>query len=225
MSNKREPQFFNETHKKCSTCRQLKLFSEFTNDKRNKHGNYLSHSCRKCSSETLAKSRSNVEKKVKVQYVTDTHKTCSFCRELKLHDEFHKDKNNKKGKGLAYYCKECASKKSIAFHHVNKSNPKYKRYKKAAYVLVRHKISLEEYEERLRQQNNSCAICSNHLPMHGHLTHLDHNHDTGMLRKFLCTNCNRGLGFFQDSEELLMKASKYLAAHTDDGNQKEGTGL
>jgi hypothetical protein len=38
----------------------------------------------------------------------------------------------------------------------------------------------------------------------------DHNHETGGLRGKLCYQCNRGLGLFEDSPELLEKAASYL---------------
>jgi hypothetical protein len=70
------------------------------------------------------------------------------------------------------------------------------------------------------------AICGIPLESSGHLTHLDHCHATGKLRSFLCTNCNRGLGHFQDDEELLEAARIYLIGHRANHNSpKEGSGL
>lgn len=40
---------------------------------------------------------------------------------------------------------------------------------------------------------------------------LDHCHETGKFRGWLCQTCNRGLGSFGDSAERLRKAIDYLA--------------
>lgn len=54
-------------------------------------------------------------------------------------------------------------------------------------------------------QNNRCAICGDPDP-----TDLDHCHRTGKIRWLLCRHCNRGLGAFRDSPDLLRKAASML---------------
>ncbi len=80
-------------------------------------------------------------------------------------------------------------------------------------MKLKHGLPLEKYEEILAQQNSICAICKVKLLSSGSGTHLDHSHKTGKLRAFLCTNCNRGLGHFQDNIENLLAAVDYLATH------------
>lgn len=145
----------------------------------------------------------------KINY-TETHKECSCCHKMKLHNEFHRDSNPYK---LAYYCKECANYKSKEFYKSYKDTKDYKLKAKNHYCKIKWGISLIEYEELLAKQNFVCAICGVKLPTSGPFTHLDHCHKTGKKRAFLCTNCNRGLGHFQDSEGLLDKAKSYLEYH------------
>ena len=43
--------------------------------------------------------------------------------------------------------------------------------------------------------------------------HVDHCHDTGVVRGLLCSHCNTALGKFQDSPELLTAAIRYIAGY------------
>lgn len=136
---------------------------------------------------------------------------CTKCFTLKPLALFYKDKKGKHGRG--YFCKECANANSRKTHYKLKQLPEYKEGKRASYIKNKHGITLQEYKEKLAKQNYACAICQVKLPTQGSATHLDHDHKTGKLRDFLCTNCNRGLGHFQDSVELLNKAANYLNTH------------
>lgn len=65
-------------------------------------------------------------------------------------------------------------------------------------------------EDMLLAQKDCCAICMR--PLKGK-EHLDHDHDTGLMREFLCGNCNAGLGMFKDSIRVLAQAIVYLEKH------------
>ena len=43
---------------------------------------------------------------------------------------------------------------------------------------------------------------------------MDHDHDTGDAREWICDSCNTGLGRFKDNVELMQEAIKYLKKHT-----------
>ena len=138
-------------------------------------------------------------------------KICSRCKTLKGYDSFHKDKESPTG--FAYYCKECANEKSRLLNNKRREDLVYKEAKRNNYIKNRFGLTLNEYIEKLKAQDCKCAICGVELPTSGHLTHLDHCHTTGKIRAFLCTNCNRGLGHFQDKIENLETAITYLKTH------------
>jgi hypothetical protein len=66
----------------------------------------------------------------------------------------------------------------------------------------------------VENQNGLCEICQRALPEGKH-RHVDHDHDSGIVRAVLCKDHNIGLGLFQDSPELLRAAADYLERHRD----------
>ena len=152
---------------------------------------------------------------------TDTHASCSKCNTMKPHTDFSKDKNAPLG--LSYWCKTCSATNARRVHKLRvESDTKYVQQKRSIYFKHKYGLTLNEYHEKLKAQNYSCAICGVELPTSGHLTHLDHCHATGKIRAFLCTNCNRGLGHFKDSESNLQKAIAYLQSHSSDEPEQGG---
>ena len=50
---------------------------------------------------------------------------------------------------------------------------------------------------------------------------LDHDHNTGSMRGWLCHECNRALGNFKDNIEILERALKYLNGELNDDDKDE----
>src|ERR1035437_9401265 len=63
---------------------------------------------------------------------------------------------------------------------------------------------------RLATRPVLCEICQQ--PSRSSLQ-WDHDHKTGQFRGWLCVRCNPGLGYFQDSPEILTRALAYLQSH------------
>lgn len=139
-------------------------------------------------------------------------KQCTKCKQVKLFSEFSKHCRHKDG--LRFRCKKCESedgkeskKKRLEQDYLGT------RLKERANNLKRmFGMSLEEYDNKAKQQNNVCAICGD-VCKSGKRLAVDHNHKTGKIRDLLCGNCNGGLGKFQDNPELLIKAAEYLRKH------------
>lgn len=62
-------------------------------------------------------------------------------------------------------------------------------------------------------QGAGCAICKADAPGGKGHWHLDHDHETGKVRGFLCQACNQGLGQFRDDPLRLTLAANYLRLH------------
>lgn len=73
------------------------------------------------------------------------------------------------------------------------------------YNWKRRGINVEE-AQHLHDSIKECQICKSSDKMF----HIDHDHRTMKIRGLLCSICNRGLGYFKDSPELLRKAANYL---------------
>ena len=73
----------------------------------------------------------------------------------------------------------------------------------------RYGLSPQEYEAGVAKQGGVCAICKRSPPPNKRL-HVDHCHDTGKVRGFLCLKCNAGVGQFGDCAELLRRAASYV---------------
>ena len=110
-------------------------------------------------------------------------KQCNKCLEVKPFTEFNKHSTCKGG--YATYCRPCFNSQTLL-------GKNFKRYG----------LTTEQITE---MKKSGCELCGTEKNLH-----IDHNHDTNEIRGVLCTNCNRGLGHFKDSPELLKKAAEYL---------------
>jgi hypothetical protein len=74
-------------------------------------------------------------------------------------------------------------------------------------------LTLVEYNELVEIQAGRCKICGRTAEeakeRHGRL-HVDHDHQTGVVRGLLCSRCNRTLGLVDEDVTLLVKMMGYL---------------
>jgi hypothetical protein len=70
-------------------------------------------------------------------------------------------------------------------------------------------LTVEEYDAMWAAQGEVCAICKRAEPM-GRGWHVDHCHDSSVVRGILCSNCNVALGMLSDDADRLRAAVAYL---------------
>lgn len=103
------------------------------------------------------------------------------------------------------------------------NNPeKWEAQKRNQRFKRRYGITSKQYDDLLEEQKGLCAICSQppqglHSSGKNKVLHVDHNHETGKVRALLCDKCNRGIGFFNEDPNLLIKASEYINAYFASG--------
>jgi hypothetical protein len=108
-----------------------------------------------------------------------------------------------------------------AYQAEYRNRPERKRAMRDLYYRRTYGISADEADAILDAQNGRCAICCAPAPERLASMHLDHDHETGAIRGFLCIDCNQGLGKLRDSPDLLLRALVYLRQR---GVQEVGTG-
>lgn len=157
-------------------------------------------------------------------------KKCSKCNLDKIISSFQKQKSSKDG--LQGWCCSCKreyvndwrknnpdkvkiTKMRYREKHRNKLCKKktedYLRLKntqgyKDKYLIRTYGITLQTYNELLHKQGSFCLICKDSTKK----LVLDHCHKTGKIRGFLCSSCNRSLGYLNDSIDNLKQAILYL---------------
>ena len=136
-------------------------------------------------------------------------KTCTKCKINKSKSEFLKDTRRKDG--LQSNCKVCHREAKRRWQATpegrTKQNEGIRRYMATSKGKLTRKnnklkhdydITLDQYNDMLRNQGEVCAICDTNKPG-GKFKyfHVDHDHKTGEIRGLLCCGCNHKLGWFE----------------------------
>ena len=136
-------------------------------------------------------------------------KRCLICKEEKSKEEFRSQ-----GKYLSSYCRPCNNEKQRQYRAENreKSNNYSKLYKhtdkcRDKMLKKTYGISLEDYNNLLKSQNNCCTICKSRDNIR---LSVDHCHKTGKVRGLLCGRCNRVIGLMGENKKWLQNAVLYL---------------
>lgn len=158
-------------------------------------------------------------------------KVCPRCAATKHEKEFSR-LNTPSGERLRTYCKLCecerskefrtrypASVRSSVYAWRTRNREHLRTYGRQYYKdnpekirrsnLRKYDLSLEKFNHIFRGQRSCCGICgSSHH--NGKNWHVDHDHESGVVRGILCHGCNTGLGGFRDSVGFLNSAIEYL---------------
>lgn len=118
---------------------------------------------------------------------------CAKCKaEKPVFDFYSKQKN----------CKECA-KESMRQYRVD-TLEKTRIYENSRYLSRFNDrndtdLTATGLLELRSKQKNSCAICKQKNVDFNRKLHIDHCHETNIIRGLLCFKCNIGLGWFKDN--------------------------
>jgi hypothetical protein len=139
-------------------------------------------------------------------YAEPQRMICTKCNTKQKLTEFGKDATATKG--ISSWCKRCKREARKAYRKANPEATKLRDFKSD---LKRHYgLTINDYNAMLEGQKHCCACCGQHSSNFKRGLHVDHDHTTGLVRGLLCTECNPGIGYFQDSVERLEMAITYL---------------
>jgi hypothetical protein len=205
---------------------------------------------RYCSSECRNEYPSKRAREAREAARSIVSKTCQQCdRHLPLGD-FHKDR--RRTDGHYPWCKDCrrtymgaSAQQPARFNSKREYDIAYRAKKKAeragrkvntSHLWTHFRMTVEEYDLLLAEQNGHCAICdepgvpyeSSYRDGDRRLA-VDHDHACcpgsrscgSCVRGLLCQRCNTGLGFLNDDAALLYRAVDYLS-RSRDGAAKAG---
>lgn len=137
----------------------------------------------------------------------------------------HFSKSSSTVHGYQTYCRKCsyARFKTYAEKPENKArfNKRLREARKKNPEIfrdydLRSRMKLEPgtYQRMYDAQNGKCAICAGARLSTGKFRlHIDHCHDTGIIRGLLCHNCNVGIGNLRHDENIMHRAIDYLKKH------------
>ncbi len=152
-------------------------------------------------------------------------KRCTKCGEIKVVSEFYR--NERMRDGFTSWCKVCTCqhkrdryaadpsgfvKASMKYHRANRFKVSLRMLRNTARRKGWQPCTATE-EELRASYTGKCEIC--HVP-ELELTrnlHVDHCHETGEFRGWLCNNCNMAIGFMRDSREIALNAVLYIQRH------------
>lgn len=143
--------------------------------------------------------------------------TCYGCKVHKPFSEFHR--NKRRASGYDGKCKSCAKVQSAAYYRANKDRIEARvadwRSRNPGWAAaqswrVKYGLSADAYWEMYETQDGKCALCGKKF---AHTPHVDHDHDTGLVRSLLCRVCNVGLGQFGDDPVRLRAAADYVESY------------
>jgi hypothetical protein len=80
-----------------------------------------------------------------------------------------------------------------------------------ANMKMNHGITLDDFNQMFDGQDGKCPICGNLFESReGRKIHVDHNHETGLIRDLLCNHCNLLIGYAKENINTLLGAIAYL---------------
>jgi len=160
---------------------------------------------------------------------------CQDCKEVLTNDNWSPSMRGETGHRPRHICRSCWTERQRRY--TAKKDPEQLRAMKRAsrarlksswsderreqdrrrlygrWLERNYGLTINDYDAIYEAQEGRCRICTTTEPRGRGGFHVDHCHETGIVRGLLCTGCNMMLGLVKDNKETLMRAIEYLAAN------------
>jgi len=189
--------------RKCSTCKMELEVAYFYSGE---------HRCKSCMNEKQRKYQKQNREKLREynrRYYAEHRKECLAVKRKsddKYRDELRARSKSWRGKNKEAYRE---SQRKTREKHRFSISIKQSLTQASKHGWVPCTATAEEIEAAFTGKCHICGVpeseCNRRLSM-------DHDHETGAFRGWLCSECNHGIGMLRDSHEILQKAIEYLIA-------------
>ena len=170
--------------KPCPRCQRVLSIESFARNRTTPDGRQ--GYCRDCFADIYAAKRASHGKAVRRKVdVPDGHKHCRGCDQTKPLSEWNRNRASRDG--WSSYCRPCCADRN-----------------RISYFSRTYGLSPEDVRALIEQQP-VCPICLTRPPVH-----IDHDHETGVVRGMLCFPCNAALGQLQDDPMIIRRAAEYV---------------
>lgn len=167
----------------CRRCDQVRSVDDFPVHSKLPDGRQTY--CRDCFAAIYRERRRAAGLLSRPRDVPEGHKFCRGCAQYKPLVEF--GGRTGRSSNRTFQCNDCMRARDRERH------------------LATYGMSVEAVERLLASQGGTCAICRV-----APAVHVDHDHETGVVRGMLCFRCNAALGQFDDAPATLRRAARYL---------------
>jgi hypothetical protein len=130
---------------------------------------------------------------------------CTTCREVKPVTAFAMRTDTKVPR-VRSCCRQCLTTRATAKNREAHTDAQMYWWARS---IAKYGMTPESWAEMFAAQGFRCAICD--VDANGAKRfHVDHCHETGLVRGILCTKCNVGIGGLKDDPRIVLRAYQYL---------------
>lgn len=108
-----------------------------------------------------------------------------------------------------YYQKNHEKRLEYTRKYRKEHSKKIKEFEKNRHLINKYGITYDQKNQMVIDQGGLCASCKQPLGIKPQNICVDHDHDTGKVRKILCNSCNLALGYMRESPVLVSGLLEY----------------